>query len=179
MVLDYVIYMTGNGADAENYIETARIAIFRSQKHKWAVFEERSEFNFNRSFNWANTDVTFVLHRSRVVPVPWVWCNRLGTVTVSTGIEKHRDYRDIKDKLLTEKSLKIPTFWKFMSRKIDKTFKNPPIPFSFCRFCMTPSVWVYQVLKRPVLKWVQANDYSARADSQPRVRKYDSSLFCL
>lgn len=110
VVLDYGLYMTGNGgqADARNYIETSRIAIFRSHIRKWVVFGARSEFNFNRSINWANTDVTFVLHRFRVVSV-WVRCNRLGTVSISTGIKKHRDYRDLKDMLLTEKSLKIQT----------------------------------------------------------------------
>lgn len=133
--MDYNIYMTGNGADAGNYIETDRIATFRSQKHKWVVFGERSEFNFNRSINWANTDVIFVLHRSRVVSVPWVWCNRLGTVTVSTGIEKHRDYRDLKDKLLTEKSLRIPTFWKFMSTQYrQKLLRTLPYNFPFVGF---------------------------------------------
>lgn len=136
--MDYDLYMTGNGgpANAGNYIETARIAIFRSHKRKWVVFGVRSEFDFNRSINWVNTDVTFVLHRSRVVTVPWVWCNRLGTVTVTAGFEKHRDYRDLKDKLLTEKSLKIPTFWKFMSTQYrQKTFnmnlRLRTLPYNF------------------------------------------------
>lgn len=141
--MDNGLYMTGNGgpADIGNYIETARIEIFRSYKRKRVVFGARSEFNFNRNINWANTDETFVLHHFREVSVPWVWCNRPGTVTVSAGIEKHRDYRDLKDKLLTEKSLKILTFWKFIFTQYRHkpltwtyVYESSHTKFSFCWF---------------------------------------------